>query len=117
MRSDLHRLFDGGYYRPLTPLTVKAVISKRIRQEFDNGKEYYRLEGQKDPRTGANLSFRPLTENISSPLTTDFDNRLIPYCDLCVFSSYTFLACYPTIQPRISRADNAPPTPGQSCCH
>ena len=44
MRSDLHRLFDEGY------LTVdpkdRCVVSKRIREEFENGKDYYKLQGQ-----------------------------------------------------------------------
>jgi putative restriction endonuclease len=62
MRSDLHRLFDGGYLT-IDPAGRKVVVSKRIRQEFDNGKEYYRLEGQQI-REPNNLTFRPLTENI-----------------------------------------------------
>ena len=62
MRSDLHRLFDGGYLT-IDPRDRKVVVSRRIREEFENGKEYYRLEGQaiREPRDPA---FRPLTENI-----------------------------------------------------
>jgi putative restriction endonuclease len=44
MRSDLHRLFDGGYLT-VDPTDRRVVISKRIKQEFENGKEYYGLEG------------------------------------------------------------------------
>jgi putative restriction endonuclease len=44
MRSDLHRLFDGGYLT-VDPADRRVVVSKRIKQEFDNGKEYYQLEG------------------------------------------------------------------------
>jgi len=62
MRSDLHRLFDGGYLT-IDPADRKVVVSKRIRQEFENGKEYYRLEGQQI-REPNELAFRPLTENI-----------------------------------------------------
>ena len=62
MRSDLHRLFDGGYLT-INPVTRKVVVSDRIRQEFENGTEYYRLAGQtiREPR---DYAFRPLTENI-----------------------------------------------------
>ena len=45
LRSDLHRLFDGGYLT-IDPSNRKVVVSDRIREEFQNGKEYYRLEGQ-----------------------------------------------------------------------
>ena len=62
MRSDLHRLFDGGYLT-IDPADRKVVVSKRIRQEFENGKEYDRLEGQQI-REPNNNAFRPLTENI-----------------------------------------------------
>ena len=56
MRSDLHRLFDGGYLT-IDPVDRKVVVSKRIRQEFDNGKEYYQLEGQQI-REPNELAFR-----------------------------------------------------------
>jgi len=43
LRSDIHKLFDLGY------LTVtdeyKIEISKRIKEEFQNGKEYYKFHG------------------------------------------------------------------------
>lgn len=43
LRSDLHKLFDLGY------LTVtndyKVEVSNRIKQEFQNGKEYYKFHG------------------------------------------------------------------------
>ena len=62
MRSDLHRLFDEGYLT-VDPAERKVVVSNRIRQEFENGKEYYRLGGQiiREPR---DLKMRPLTENL-----------------------------------------------------
>ncbi len=44
MRSDLHRLFDGGYIS-VNPMDRRVVVSKRIKEEFANGREYYRLEG------------------------------------------------------------------------
>lgn len=44
LRADLHKLFDDGY------VTVsedhRFLVSPRIRQEFENGREYYRLDKQ-----------------------------------------------------------------------
>ncbi|MBK9728989.1 MAG: HNH endonuclease [Saprospiraceae bacterium] len=44
LRSDMHKLFDGGY------LTItnehKVEISSRIKEEFQNGKEYYQYHGK-----------------------------------------------------------------------
>jgi putative restriction endonuclease len=62
MRSDLHRLFDGGYLT-IDPADRRVVVSKRIREEFENGKEYYRLEGTTIREPG-DPAFRPLTENL-----------------------------------------------------
>jgi putative restriction endonuclease len=39
----LHRLFDAGYVT-ITPAHHFAV-SRRIKDEFQNGKDYYRLHG------------------------------------------------------------------------
>jgi putative restriction endonuclease len=44
LRSDLHRLFDEGYMT-LNPGDRRIVVSKCIREEFENGKDYYKLEG------------------------------------------------------------------------
>jgi putative restriction endonuclease len=44
LRSDMHKLFDAGY------LTItkdfKVEVSKAIKQEFENGKEYYQYHGK-----------------------------------------------------------------------
>ena len=44
LRSDVHKLFDAGY------LTItsdhKTEVSKRIKEEFENGKEYYQFHGK-----------------------------------------------------------------------
>lgn len=45
LRSDLHRLFDKGYLT-INPKTMRLVVSKRIREEFENGRDYYRLENE-----------------------------------------------------------------------
>jgi len=43
LRADLHQLFDRGYIT-LTS-NYKVVVSDRIREEFNNGKEYLALSG------------------------------------------------------------------------
>src|ERR1035437_8066838 len=44
LRSDVHKLFDSGYLT-ITP-ELKVEVSKRIKQEFENGKEYYQFHGK-----------------------------------------------------------------------
>ncbi|MFC2003122.1 HNH endonuclease [Chloroflexota bacterium] len=43
MRRDLHALFDKGYVT-VTP-SMKVEVSRRIKEEFENGRDYYRLQG------------------------------------------------------------------------
>lgn len=43
LRSDLHKLFDTGYVT--ITKGCKVEVSKRIKEEFENGKEYYRFHG------------------------------------------------------------------------
>ena len=45
LRSDLHKLFDDGYITITEDLRVE--VSKRIKEEFENGREYYRYGGEK----------------------------------------------------------------------
>lgn len=45
LRRDLHSLFDGGYVT-VTP-EYRFEVSRRIKEEFDNGRHYYELHGQK----------------------------------------------------------------------
>jgi putative restriction endonuclease len=44
LRRDIHSLFDAGYVT-VTP-NLHFEVSRRIREEFDNGKHYYALHGQ-----------------------------------------------------------------------
>ena len=44
LRTDLHRLLDSGY-ATVTP-DLKFWVSERIREEFMNGRDYYKLDGQ-----------------------------------------------------------------------
>ena len=43
LRRDLHALFDRGYVTVTPELVVE--VSRRIREEFENGRDYYRLHG------------------------------------------------------------------------
>jgi putative restriction endonuclease len=43
LRSDLHTLFDRGYVT-VTP-EARLEVSSRIREEFENGRDYYALHG------------------------------------------------------------------------
>ena len=43
-RRDLHALFDKGYVT-ITP-TMHVEVSRRIKEEFENGRDYYRHHGQ-----------------------------------------------------------------------
>jgi putative restriction endonuclease len=45
LRSDIHKLFDSGYIT-VTP-DYRIEVSSRIREEFENGRDYYKFEGQK----------------------------------------------------------------------
>ena len=53
MRRDLHALFDAGYVT-VTP-SFELRVSRRIREEFVNGRGYYALEG-----TSVRLPLPPL---------------------------------------------------------
>jgi putative restriction endonuclease len=44
LRSDLHTLFDQGYVT-VTP-DLRLVVSRTIREEFENGRDYYALDGR-----------------------------------------------------------------------
>jgi putative restriction endonuclease len=45
LRRDIHSLFDSGYVTVTPGLNFE--VSRRIREEFDNGKHYYALHGQR----------------------------------------------------------------------
>jgi putative restriction endonuclease len=43
LRQDIHTLFDRGYIT-VTP-EFRVEVSKRIREEFNNGEDYYKMDG------------------------------------------------------------------------
>jgi len=56
LRRDLHALFDKGYVT-INPSMILEV-SRKIKEEFDNGKDYYKLHGS-SIRLPANPDDRP----------------------------------------------------------
>ncbi len=62
LRSDLHNLFDSGYITISPDYHIE--VSKRIREEFHNGRIYYALHGQRLPVLPESLEDRPGLEYI-----------------------------------------------------
>jgi predicted restriction endonuclease len=66
LRSDLHTLFDRGYLT-ITP-GYRLEVSRRIREEYENGRDYYALNGR-ELRPPRSENARP------DPLLLDWHNR------------------------------------------
>jgi predicted restriction endonuclease len=62
MRSDLHTLFDRGYVT-ITP-DRHFEVSKHIKEEFENGHEYYALHGR-EIFVPQKIVLQPSGENLS----------------------------------------------------
>lgn len=62
LRADLHKLFDRQYIT-ITP-DLKIEVSARIHEEYQNGKEYYKLHGQDLAIRPANTRDLPAREYI-----------------------------------------------------
>jgi len=62
LRQDIHTLFDKGYLT-ITP-DLKIEISRRIREEFENGRDYYKYNGQ-PMRPPQNWMDRPSREYLA----------------------------------------------------
>jgi len=45
LRKDIHALFDFGYIKVTPSLVVE--VSHRIKEDFENGREYYNLHGNR----------------------------------------------------------------------
>ncbi|OON68208.1 HNH endonuclease [Hymenobacter sp. CRA2] len=70
LRSDMHKLFDDGYIT-VTP-DYKIEISSQIREEFENGREYYQYHGKGLFVLPSTVSNRPGTEYLNFHNTTIF---------------------------------------------
>nr|WP_281720911.1 HNH endonuclease [Nitrosomonas nitrosa] len=57
MRSDLHKLFDLGYISVTPDLHVE--VSRKIKEEYENGRDYYALHGKMLTVTPAAPNDRP----------------------------------------------------------
>jgi len=57
LRSDLHRLFDAGYVT-VTP-ERRIEVSRRIKGEFENGRDYYRFHGAELAVLPSSVAERP----------------------------------------------------------
>jgi HNH endonuclease len=62
LRSDLHRLFDLGYLT-IHPTDRRVLVSNRIKEEFENGRDYNALEGQ-EVRSPGDVSAMPSHGNL-----------------------------------------------------
>lgn len=43
LRSDVHKLFDSGYIT--IDKDLRVIVSNRIREEYENGRDYYKYQG------------------------------------------------------------------------
>jgi putative restriction endonuclease len=57
LRSDFHKLFDIGLVTVTPELSIE--ISPQIREEWVNGKAYYRLHGQRLANVPSEPAHRP----------------------------------------------------------
>jgi putative restriction endonuclease len=62
LRSDIHRLFDTGYVT-ITP-DYRFEVSRRIKEDYENGKDYYALNGRSLHLPG-HEEFKPTPEFIT----------------------------------------------------
>lgn len=70
LRSDIHKLFDLGYIG-VDPVERKIIVSNRIKEEFENGRDYYALRGRRIIRPSESISI-PTEENLSFHLDNIF---------------------------------------------
>lgn len=59
LRADIHKLFDSGYVT-VTP-EHRFLVSRKIKEEFENGRDYYRLHGS-EIRLPPRAEHQPLAE-------------------------------------------------------
>ncbi len=57
LRADLHKLFDNGYITITSDYKIE--VSNRIKEEFQNGKEYYQFHGKQLINLPLDIKNRP----------------------------------------------------------
>ncbi len=59
LRTDIHRLFDKGYVT-ITPDDMRFVVSRRLKEDYENGTTYYEMNGRVIhlPKAAADLPSR-----------------------------------------------------------
>ena len=62
LRADIHRLFDDGYVT-IDP-DLRFVVSRRLKEEFENGRAYYAFDGRPLAYMPERYTDRPLREFI-----------------------------------------------------
>jgi len=70
LRRDIHSLFDAGYVT-ITP-EMKFEVSHRIREEFENGRDYYALQGR-----AISMPDDPIRRPEHATLTWHNENRFL----------------------------------------
>lgn len=66
LRADLHRLFDDGYVTLEQQRdSYRFIVSSRVKEEFENGREYYRYHGEPLQRLPDGDSNRPAKEYLA----------------------------------------------------
>ena len=73
LRADIHRLFDDGY-ATIDP-DLKFVVSSRVREEFENGREYYRYHGALLQNLPESINDQPSREFIEWHNRQCFESR------------------------------------------
>ena len=63
LRSDLHKLFDLGYVT-VTP-QLRLEVSKRLKAEWENGREYYAYHGRELQIRPADPNYLPSREYLA----------------------------------------------------
>ena len=66
LRSDLHTLFDAGYVTVSTEYRFE--VSRRIREEFENGRDYYAFHGHP-------IRVPSARDQLPDPVLLDWHNR------------------------------------------
>ena len=70
LRSDLHKLFDLGYLT-VDPTSLKIRVSRKIKEEFENGRIYYELDNQAVRKPENPLAF-PSMEKLKYHYDSEF---------------------------------------------